>query len=342
MWLKKQRRSIPASAIPSLALGGGSSPAQLSYPVIIAQQWSALFNGLDPGTDGNTQAYDFGSLDVTNNLVDALQTALDMGSPFADVEAADPTEVIENINTAREAYDTALESFTDPSATIDTYMSSAATTVADHVISGTLVASQIALAVGAFRDRREEGLNRLLASVMAGYAEANAVVGTQMGQRLVAEVRGFEDTVAEFDARLTSTLELERPRYVIQVAEQALRAFELRYKLLTQAVSIAAEAGRFEITATQDQKDKDLGYEVKNIQWELDLYDYPFKGMAALGGAAVLPRAQTQGERLLGSVTNALSAGLSVGTTFGSPAIGAAAGLGMLGADLLGSQLDKR
>jgi hypothetical protein len=315
--------------------GGGSSPAVIQYPNLLAQVWGGLVTGEEPtlatvSTAAPGQSITFANLDTSHILMDELSAALDAGSPFADVAAVDPTDVVDKVDEERDRLLTLIAGLDldDPSTFIHDLADDASTIATDHVVS-------TAAAVTAFEARRQAEVSRAMSLVMAGYWEANAVVGTQMGMALSNVVAQNEKEVSNFDAQLST----QKAAYTMQLTDSMVRTAAMLWELAIKGTHVAQETGRFRITALQDQQNIDLTYLVKNQLWNLDLYDYGFKALAALGGASVIPRAQTQGERILGAVSNAVSTGLGMGASFG-PAAGVAGFAGSLAMGGIGALID--
>lgn len=69
--------------------------------------------------------------------------------------------------------------------------------------------------------------------------------------------------------------------------------------------------------------------------WELEAFQYPFNYIASLGGAALSERAPNWGERMLASLSSAVSAGMNVGGMTGNPVLGGVAALTTLAGSAL-------
>ncbi len=316
--------------------GGGTAPNVLAFPNLTAQTWSALMTGQDPNLLGGTADYsaqklNFAALDTSHVLMDELAAVLDGANPFEDVDAIDPEEAIELIQQQRDQLLNLIAGIDldNPSGFITTLSAAAETDVDAHIMDP-------ADTVTAFADRRRDELANLTSSILAGYWMANASVGTQMGCALSNAVSRYEKEVASYDASLSD----RRATLILQETDMMQRMALNLIQVATQAVHVVQETGRFEITAKQDQMNIDLGNLVKATQWRMDQYHYGFQGIAALGGAVVVPRAQSQGERILGAVTNAVSTGLSTGAMTGNPMIGLAAAGGSLAFNGLGAAID--
>jgi len=92
---------------------------------------------------------------------------------------------------------------------------------------------------------------------------------------------------------------------------------------------------RFSIAARQDQIGLDLGYEVSDAVWDLDLINYPMQHIGSLSGAVAMYKQQTPGERLAAAVMQSGSFGLQTGVALKSPAAGLLAGGVSLASQLL-------
>ena len=115
---------------------------------------------------------------------------------------------------------------------------------------------------------------------------------------------------------------------VVQVAAlYCQRTMELVEAARAKAVA-AMDAAKFIITANDDANRINLSYETQDALWNLNLFSFGGNVLASISGAAVLPKMQTNGERLLANLTTSLSTGMQLTGMTGNPIIGAAAGVG--------------
>jgi len=110
-----------------------------------------------------------------------------------------------------------------------------------------------------------------------------------------------------------------------------IQAYNRYVESLRANTALAMDTGKFAITAKQDEQNINLEFKVRDRDWNLEHFQHVGNFIAAAGGAALTPRRESKGERLLGTVTHALGMGFNVGGQYGPGAGVAAGGLSLVG-----------
>jgi len=169
-----------------------------------------------------------------------------------------------------------------------------------------------------------------VSNTMVGYFDARAVMTTQCTMAIANLENARGERVRDMEAKLRLYNARERTDKIMQIANQWLVEDRRKSQALQTRTGMQMDISRFGIIAENDQIEQDLQWAVKDRLWDLELFQYHGNYLAAINGAAVMPRAQTQRERLMGAVFTSLGAaaeGATMGASVGGP-IGAVAGAG--------------
>lgn len=294
------------------------------YPVYLQDVHSALLTG----TDNDTPITDHSRY---GNVADFFLAATSGvgGSPYATVAAYDPDSELTVNQDAIDAWKELLDEV-DADTDIAAHVA-AATTAADTLVTST----EIDNTVDAFEARSKGTYLREVSRAAVGMFDVGAVLTTQFGMMLAHMERDRADQLNDMDGRLRLLAERERYQSATQLAMEMTRL--QMFKIGEQRAHVVGQMDqtRFSIGARNAQIDMDLGYEVSDAVWDLDLINYPLQHIGALSGSVGLYKQQTPGEKLAASVMQAGSFGLQTGTALGSPGAGLLAGGLSLGTQLL-------
>ena len=305
---------------------GGAPAGSVDYPTYLQGVHVGLLAG--EAFDGTTTTHDFSSFGNILALTLAASSGVG-GSPYAAVTAYDPTSDVEAVQTRYDDWAAELDAV-DPSALMTDWVTDATTLAAT-----TVPTAEIDAAVDAFEARSQGAYMRNVSRFAAGMFDIGAVMTTQFGMGLFQMELDRQDQLNDMDSRLRMLAERERFEtargYVAQLSQLYMS------KLQEQRAGVGGQLDISRIAAAlyQDQIALDLGYEVKDATWDLELYQYPMNNIGALSGALQTYKAQTPGERLAANVMTSASFGLQVGTALGSPAAGIVGGVGLLATQLL-------
>lgn len=287
------------------------------YPTYLQHVHGAILAGDDP-----TGLLTISDYNEWGNVFDFFKAATSAvgGSPYATVEAHDPDE---SLTANQERYDewTEILDAMDPETDIAAFVAAAATS-ADTLVPST----EIDDVVDAFEARSKGAYLREVSRYAIGMFDVGAVMTTQFGMGLAHMERDRADQLNDLDARLRLMAERERFTSATQLAIEMARYQQFQVQEQRASVGGLVDISKLDIAARQDQIGLDLGYEVNDAIWDLELINYPLQHIGALSGAVALHKQQTPGERLAAGVLQSGSFGLQVGTALGSPAAGIAAG----------------
>lgn len=302
--------------------GGGSSPTDAAYVMMYSNQYQAWLNGtLNPGAVGGWNAADL--------IVEA--TSAVGGSPYEFVESFDPTDLIEALRLRVETLRDAVDALDPISTTGDVHDAAelAEDLFDDHAGSS----SHIGAVVTAAETRGKAAMLRQLSRTVIGLWDMRALMSTQVGPEIALIQAEFGGQLADLDARLRQQADMQRMQSVQHIMGLILAEKERKISALQRQILAEADLAKFEISAKTDQITQDLAWEINDTLWDLNLGPYASNFISATMGASQIPRPMTKGERILGTVTNALSAGLTAGAD--DPAMGIAAAALSLGGGLL-------
>lgn len=307
-------------------MAGTPPGAATDYSPYLKDFHGAILFGADPSAaDPITDFTEWGN--VADDVVAARRE--NGGSPFAFVTAYDPSSDLEAIQTKYDEWSDELGAL-EPIANVEDIID-AAVAKADTLVP----TAEIDSVVDAFDQRSKSAYLRNVSRFAAGMFDIQAVMTTQFGMGLAAMEMDRQDQLNDVDARLRLMAERERYSSVNAFAGEMTRLLVFKLEQQRAGVGGQLDISRLNIIAYQDEMDKNLTHEMKDAEWDLDLWRHAAGVMTAINGAAVIPRAQTQGERLVSAFMTSGSFGIQVGTATGNVGLGVAAGVGSVATQLL-------
>jgi hypothetical protein len=299
---------------------GGGSAGQVDYPPYIKYFHAGLLAG-DDDSPAYTQA------DMLNYV--ELSVAASAANPYTSVAAYDPDTDLGLVSTQLAA----LEAIVDAIDTgdISTYVTAAVTQAASL-----LPDSEIDAAVASFEARSLAAFQRQVGRATAGMFDIRAVMSTQFDMMIANMEQDRAIQVDDMDSRLRLLTAQERYQAKIQLVDQILRLLSAQVQGTSGLVSHQFDLSKLSIVAKQDEVLSQVGFDEKDVLWDLNLLAYGQNVLSAISGAATVARPLNEKERLIAAVTNAGAFGLQLGTTMGNPAAGFAGGIGLLALQLIG------
>jgi hypothetical protein len=294
------------------------------YPTYVQDIHGALLTG----TDRATPITDFARY---GNVADFFLAATSGvgGSPYAAVQAYDPDGDLAQSQDLFDAWQEALDA-------LDADDIVAANMAASSTAAGGLVTSdEIDDVVDAFEARSKGAYLREVSRAAVGMFDVGAVLTTQFGMMLAHMERDRADQLNDMDSRLRLMAERERYEAATRFSAEMTQLYMFKMAEMRAGVGGQLDLTRFSIAARQDQIGLDLGYEVSDAVWDLDLINYPMQHIGSLSGAVAMYKQQTPGERLAAAVMQSGSFGLQTGVALKSPAAGLLAGGVSLASQLL-------
>ena len=291
---------------------GGGSAGDVNYPEHMREQHHEWLN--DQSADP----------DYTMHVADEMDRASTVGgtiseaSPFNAETAYDPSTDLAAIQTQHDALQVIVDAL-DPNADVQQAVVQA-TSQYDNSVNPN---SKIVTAVGNFEARAITGYKRSVSRATAGMFDIMAVMNSQTPMMLAnmeAELQGQIDT---FEGGLRMQADFQRSQGIVALTVSMMSAQAVQLQAEVSVFGGQQDVSRLKILASQDQKTQDMEWEVRDALWDLDLFAYGNNVLASISGAAVVPRAQTPGERFFSNFNSSVSAGFNAGT-IGGPAVGAA------------------
>lgn len=316
--------------------GGGAPPGELV--TILQFEGASILSGVDPVTGTPTLA-DYPVSVIAHDALDAAHSDFG-GNPYTFVESYDSDNELDAVDTEYNEYDVNADAL-DPSTDISAAIALALTEVED---SGNLDLDpansvQIAALVTAMQNSSKVEMLKDVSRAFTGLYEIRGLMSTQMGVAVaqIEHQRGI--ALADQEARLRIFAHRERTEAVLQVANTYLRENQSRVEQGRLAAAMRGDIARNRIVAEMDRINFDTHIESKEALWDLELFQYYGNILASLSGAASLPRAMTERERVLNGVMTSLSGAIQAGQATGSPGLGVAFGVASLAANLWGQNI---
>lgn len=310
-------------------MGGAADLTATTYPTYLQQSHAALLTGLDL----NTTDFDLTGFDgqAYGNVFDAIVNATSGvgGSPYAAIEAYDPSEDIEAVQARYDAWTEELDAIDVEQLIAD--WATASTTAANY----TVPTSEIDNAVDAFEARSQAAFMRNVSRFASGMWDIGAVMTSQYGMGLASMELDRQEQLNDMDSRLRLLAERERFETSRSFTGQMAQIYLAKLQEQRAGIGGQLDISRIGAALYQDQIGINLGYEVADANWDLGLFQQGITNIGALSGSLQTYKQQTGGERLAAAVTTSGSFGLQVGTALGSPAAGVIAGVGLLATQLL-------
>jgi len=283
--------------------GGGGASGDVSWP--------------DYLQDAHAQLIDHDGADTpTSSIIDVLNTGLG-ANPYTGENSSDPSTEITAIHAGVTDFDTLV-----------TLLSTG--TGLDTLVSGILDTTRIDTAVDAFDDDLDARIDAdVYPRFEAGMLNINAVISSAfvIGRANIEEGRNRE--VAKYSASLR----------LKAATDDALKVVALKLEYQKSLTHYVIEANRIAVVAHKEQDDKDLGIDVSEATWDLEIFQHAANMLAGISGGTGASTAKEPsqitsaiGAGISGAATGALVGSMMVEGSAGGPwgaAIGAGLGIGM-------------
>lgn len=318
------------------------------YPEYIEDQHAAWLVG-GGGYPYNIKAY----LDAAFALTAAS------GSPYYNATVYDPETDLDEIEERLTDYLSSVDAL-DPVTDFNSAVTAAAAKKAQFVPDNTAIESALTAyndgevedaiddAVAAFDATETDALNASLNQFCGSMFEARASQTSQFVQglfqiqaqhrRRVADMRmqltaQAKQRAADYRAQLTMNVKRTETAYMMQAVQDIERLVYSIADHQFRAHSAKSEFGRMKIVAMNEFDENNLRMEVEDAQWELSLFDFGNKALAAPAGLATSTPKLNKGQNALATMLGGAGVALTAGSMTGSVAVGvgAAALLGALG-----------
>lgn len=311
---------------------GGGASGELVLPPAQNYAHSLMLHGetsQPPDVDGDGSWWDEVSAGNTLNVIEEMNVSA-LLNPYTGVSAVDPSPELDRV-------DDAVDEFIDATEILDaeTLLADAVNAALENVTTEILSDEELQASLTAFSDRTEEAYLRRVSGAAASLLGGRAVMSGGFDAAMTALANQREAEIADFSAKLGMMNHEQKSTLAVQFTNQYMQIVQAHVQARQTAVALVLESAKARILGEQDRINLDLDYDIKEVQWKLDQFEYGQGVISAYAGAGPIPRPKTPGERLLGNLggnlTAALSAGIGIGTATKNPLIGAIAGLGVFG-----------
>lgn len=312
---------------------GGGASGELVLPPAQNYAHSLMLHGattLKPPDDDSTGTFwTEVSAGNTLNVIEEMNVSA-LLNPYTGVSAVDPSTELDRV-------DDAIDEYVDAAELLDaeTLLADAVNAALENVTSEVLSDAELQASLTAFSDRTEEAYLRRVSGAAASLLGGRAVMSGGFDAAMTALANQREAEIADFSAKLGMMNHEQKSTLAVQFTNQYMQIVQAHIQARQTAVALVLESAKARILGEQDRINLDLDYDVREVQWKLDQFEYGQGVISAYSGGGPIPRPKTPGERLLGNLggnlTGALSAGIGIGTVTKNPLIGAIAGLGVFG-----------
>lgn len=270
--------------------------------------------------------------DVHDPWLQAIAIEIDSAAaganPYISLELYDPAQDIENFETRRTTLLAAIDAWA-PLTDFDTMIDTAVAAVDDVIVPSAVVNAQ----VETFENKASMTLARAIGRLGSAMAEINATNSLAFALAYSILERGYALDVADFRARLNLQIARDRFTFVMQAVDliKQLKMQEVQFD--REALTASMDTGRLSMTMSKDYINDQIMKDSQSALWKLGLYQYGGNMMAALSGAAVVPKTPS----ILSSSLSGFMTGGSAGASLGMAAGPEGAAIGFLLGGLIGA-----
>jgi len=283
--------------------GGGGGTGQVSYPSYMETMHSAWLTDLDG----------------------LITTAVAATSPYATATQYDPDTDLAAVATALSSFSSVVSAY-DPLSSWNSIFNSIIATVINKndptIDVSTQVAAHTAIMDNDLNTRVLPIFRRTMQNLGASMASAFVIGEAMIISDRDRQVDKFQADIEFKNADLTN----ETNKSVIAAVSQLMNNMDSRIEFYKSLVHYTSEINRIKIVAKTEETTANLEYDVKDLTWELGLFQHGANMMASIGGGVTQ---QNVGEpsRAQSAIGGAM-AGAAMGTAV-SPGVGTAIGAGV-------------
>ena len=263
-------------------------------------------------------------------ILEAVNDALAI-NPYTNCIAYDPDGDLDDFREGVEDLMDAVEDF-DPMADFE-----AALTLAKNTLDTLgLNDDQAMLNFEAVAEAAETGpLEADYASLLSGFNDMGSAMGSQCLQKMLNALDDTKRRRAERLMQLKLFSLRDRSGVVVALAQTYMNQKSKQLDALHVSAGVRQALAHMTILAKQDQLNTDIEMATKKLTWEPEILQHGMSALATVVGAGMMPRTQTQKERLLGAAMTSISAGAQIASVMG-PAAGIIGGVADLTLQLIG------
>jgi len=309
--------------------GGGSPPSDLA--AVIKHEAASILSGVDPAGAFVT----YNSTVIAHDALDAAHSSSG-GNPYTLIESWDSDSELAAVDTEYDEYDAFADGL-DPATDITAAIAQAIVETETNMgIDSGATSGEVQNLVDAMQDNSKVEMLKDVSRVFTGMYEVRAVMTTSMGMAVAQVEHQRTIALADQEARFRLFIHRERTESILQLTNTYLMERRSQVETARLSTAMRGDIARNRIVVEMDRINFDTHIEGKEALWDLELFGYYGNLIASMTGAAQIPRAMTERERVLNAVMTSASSGIQAGQALGSPQGGLAFGVASLAANLWG------
>jgi hypothetical protein len=313
--------------------GGGPLESGFTPGDHIKYEYGALLNQLEPGSSDPGGALNWDEYDeyVEMNMRDVLYDAMSFGggNPFDGVAAVNPSTYLEPLSELRDDITAANDAF-DPRNYVDESVDLAIGIVDDEI----LTASDINGLVAAFDARTKQRHLQAVSRVTDSLNMAMAGMTSTVSDTIASMEFDRQAEINDYDLKLVYADRQARTDMIQTMVQNYFASLMGKFDAIKSSFAVASDAAKINISALQDQIEKDLEFATSEQLWDVQTIQHGLNALQVGAGMPLSPRGPTRAERTMQQITSAISFGAQAGAAFG-PGAGLLAGGGTLALDFL-------
>lgn len=221
---------------------------------------------------------------LIDNAAVLIPILLAGASPYNSAFAYDPDTDVDTSQERMDAYTEAVDALV-PSDDIQGFLTDASDIVDTELLPDSYITDQAT----AFEVTNKPAYLRAVQNTSAGMQDVNSVHNSAFIIGLAIMESEFQNSIDSFTANLKMQRDQLRTNAVISVTGLMAAAYQLRLNTLNQAAGMQLENARFVVAAKQNQYDKDIELDVRDLLWDFDVLDRGGMVLGAINGAPAAP-----------------------------------------------------
>lgn len=223
-----------------------------------------------------------------NYLIDNAQALIPIllagASPYNAAFAYDPDTDIDLVQERVDTFGEAADAI-DPSADTTGFFEDAATVVDAELMPDTYITDLATSFETANKPAYLRGIN----SFTAGMSDINAVHNSSFIIGLALMESQFQNQIDQFTSQLEMQRDQARSSAILGLTQVMASLYQMKLSQLSTMSSVQMEQGRFVVAAKQNQYDKDIELDVRDLLWDFDVLDRGGMVLGAINGAPAAP-----------------------------------------------------
>lgn len=217
---------------------------------------------------------------LLNNAQVIISFLLHGASPYNSAYAYDPDSDIDLVQDRIDTLNEAIDEI-NPSDDITSFVTDAAALVDDQMLPDDYITDLTAAYVLENKPAYLQGI----AMVNAGMSDINAVHTSSFIIGMAIQEAQFANQTRRFTGELEARRDVVRFDAINNLTGQMVALYQLKLGLLNTVSGTQIEQGRFVVAAKQNQYDKDIELDVRDLFWDFDVLDRGGGVLGAINGA---------------------------------------------------------